>query len=218
MTKKPGAPRPPPEDEPYGSDRTGEMQDRTKEVSMRKVIASEYVSLDGVMEAPEQWTFQFWNDEHAKYAHDQLFASDALLLGRETYQGFAAAWPYMEDIEGDFAVRMNTLPKFVVSTTLEEPLEWNNSSLIKESVAAEVSKLKRQPGQDILTYGSGELVNTLGQHGLIDEYRIWVHPVVVGSGKRLFKDGSDTAVLGLVDSTTFSSGVVVLSYQPAESS
>ena len=185
---------------------------------MRKVIASEYVSLDGVVEAPEKWTFQFWNEEHAKYAHDQLFASDALLLGRVTYQGFAAAWPSMEDFEGDFAVRMNTLPKFVVSKTLDEPLEWNNSSLIQGNIAEEVSKLKQQPGQDILIYGSGDLVHTLMEHDLIDEYRIWVHPVVVGSGKRLFRDGSDTTVLRFVGTKTFSSGVVVLSYQPAESS
>jgi dihydrofolate reductase len=195
-----------------------EMQGRTTEVPMRKVIASEYVSLDGVVEAPEKWTFQFWNDEHAKYAHDQLFASDALLLGRVTYQGFAAAWPSMEDYEGDFAVRMNTLPKFAVSKTLDEPLEWNNSTLIKEDVAEEVSKLKQQPSQDILMYGSGDLMHTLMQYDLIDEYRIWVHPVVVGSGKRLFKVGNDTTVLRLVGTKTFSSGVVVLSYQPPESS
>ena len=124
---------------------------------MRKVIASEYVSVNGVVEAPEKWTFQFWNDEHAKYAHDQLFASDALLLGRVTYQGFAAAWPSMEDFEGDFAVRMNTLPKYVVSTTLDEPLEWNNSTLIKGNIADAVSDLKRQLGQDVLIYGSGDL-------------------------------------------------------------
>ena len=158
---------------------------------------------------------KFWNDEHAKYAHDQLFASDALLLGRVTYEGFAATWPSMEDFEGDFAVRMNTLPKFVVSTTLDEPLEWNNSTLIKGNVAEEVSKLKQQPGQDILMYGSAGLMHTLMQHDLIDEYRIWVHPVVVGSGKRLFRDGIDQTALKLADAKTFGSGAVVLSYQPA---
>ena len=185
---------------------------------MRRVIVSTYVTLDGVIESPEKWSLKFWNDEHAKYAHDQLFASDDLLLGRVTDEGFAATWPSMEDFEGDFAVRMNTLPKFVVSKTLDEPLEWNNSNLIKGNVAEEVSNLKRQPGQDILIYGSGDLVHTLMQYDLIDEYRIWVHPVVVGSGKRLFKDGNDTTVLRLVGTKTFSSGVVVLSYQPAESS
>lgn len=189
---------------------------------MRKVIASEYVSLDGVMEDPggsEEfehggWSLQFFDEEAAKYAYDQLFASDALLLGRVTYQAFADAWPSMTDEVG-FADRMNSLPKFAVSKTLEE-VEWNNSSLIKENVAEEVSKLKQQPGQNILIYGSSELVNTLMQHDLIDEYRLWVHPVVLGSGKRLFRDdGSDTKVLRLVDAKTFGSGVVVLSYQPS---
>ena len=188
---------------------------------MRKVIVSEYVTLDGIMEDPGGgegtehggWSFQFWSEEAAKFKFDELFASDALLLGRVTYQGFAKAWPSMTDEQG-FADRMNSLPKFVVSTTLEK-LEWNNSRLIKENIAEEVSKLKQQPGQDILVAGSVELVHTLMQHDLIDEYRIMVHPVVVGSGKRLFKDETDTKVLKLVDTKTFSSGIVVLSYQPA---
>jgi dihydrofolate reductase len=181
---------------------------------VRKVIASEFVTLDGVMEDPS-WTFQFSSEEQQKFKFDELFASDALLLGRMTYEGFAAAWPTMTDEVG-FADKMNSMPKFVVSTTLEEPLEWNNSTLIKGDVAEEVSRLKQQPGQDILIYGSGELVHTLMQHGLIDEYRIMVFPVFLGSGKRLFKDGSDTKVLRFVDTKTFSSGGVVLTYQPAE--
>ncbi len=181
---------------------------------MRRVIVSTYVTLDGVTESPEKWSLKFWNDEHAKYAYDQLFASDALLLGRVVYQGFADAWPSRTN---EFADRMNGLPKYVVSTTLEEPLEWNNSSLIKENVAEEVSKLKQQSGQDILMYGSADLMHTLMQHNLIDEYRIWVHPVVLGCGKRLFRDDGDRTVLRLVDTTTFSSGVVILSYQPAQS-
>jgi len=188
---------------------------------MRKVIVSEYVTLDGVMEDPGGgegtkhggWSFQFWSEEAAKFKFDELFASDALLLGRVTYQGFAKAWPSITDEQG-FADRMNSLPKFVVSTTLEK-LEWNNSKLIKGNIAEEVSKLKQQPGQDILIAGSVELVHTLMQHDLIDEYRIMVHPVVVGSGKRLFKDETDMKVLRLVDTKTFSSGIVVLSYQPA---
>ncbi len=181
---------------------------------MRKVVVSEFVSLDGVMEAPDKWHFQFWHEEMGKYKYDELFASDALLLGRVTYQGFAAAWPSMTD-EAGFADRMNSLPKFVVSTTLEEPLEWNNSTLIKENVAEEVSKLKQQPGQDVLIYGSADLVHTLMQHDLIDEYRIMVHPVVVGSGKRLFRDGSDTKVLRLVETRMLGPDVVVLSYRPS---
>ncbi len=135
-------------------------------------------------------------------------------LGRVTYQGFAKAWPSMTDEQG-FADRMNSLPKFVVSTTLKE-VEWNNARLMKGNIVEEVSKLKQQPGQDILVSGSGELVHTLMQHDLIDEYRLMVHPVVLGSGKRLFRDGSDTTVLRLVDTKTFSSGVVVLTYQPAK--
>jgi dihydrofolate reductase len=115
---------------------------------------------------------------------------------------------------GEYADMMNGYPKFVVSTTLKEA-EWNNSTLIKENVAEEVSGLKRQPGKDILVFGSGDLVNTLMQHDLIDEYRLMVFPVVVGSGKRLFGDEIDTKVLRLIETKTFSSGVVVLSYQPA---
>lgn len=179
---------------------------------MRKVIVSMFLTLDGVMEAPDKWSFQFWSEEAAKFKFDELFASDALLLGRVTYQGFADAWPSMTDEEG-FADRMNSLPKFVVSTTLEE-VEWNNSRLIKGNIAEEVYKLKQQPGQDILIFGSGDLVHTLMQHDLIDEYRIMIFPVVVGSGKRLFKDGSETKVLRLVETKTFNSGVVVLTYEP----
>jgi dihydrofolate reductase len=188
---------------------------------MRKVVVSEYVTLDGVMEDPGGaegfehggWSFQFWNEETAKFKFDELFASDALLLGRVTYQGFAKAWPSMTD-EAGFADRMNSLPKFVVSTTLKE-VEWNKSTLIKENIAEEVSKLKQQPGQDILISGSGELVHTLMQHDLIDEYRLMVYPIVLGSGKRLFRDGTEKKVLRLIDTKTFVSGVVVLSYQPA---
>ena len=171
---------------------------------MRKVVVSEFVSLDGDMEDPGGaektrhggWSLSFFNAEHGKYKHDELFASDALLLGRVTYQGFAAAWPSMKDEYG-FADRMNGLPKFVVSTTLKE-VGWNNSRLIKGNIAEEVLKLKQQPGQDILIAGSRQLVNTLMQHDLIDEYRMMVHPVVLGSGKRLFGDQSEKKVLKLV--------------------
>lgn len=181
---------------------------------MRRVIASEFVSLDGVMEEPS-WTFQFPSEEQDKFKFDELSASDALLLGRVTYEGFAAAWPQMEEQTGEYGAWMNGYPKYVVSETLEEPLEWNNSTLIKENVAEEVSRLKQQPGKDILIFGSSDLVNTLMQHDLIDEYRIMIFPVVVGSGKRLFRDGNDTKALKLVDTKTFGSGVVVLFYQPA---
>ena len=177
---------------------------------MRKLIVTEFLTLDGVMEEPA-WTAPYWNDEIAKFKYDELFGSDTLLLGRVTYQGFAAAWPSRTDEQG-FADRMNGLPKFVVSTTLEK-VEWNNSRLIKENIPEEVSRLKQQPGQNILIYGSGDLVQTLMQSDLIDEYWLLVYPIVLGSGKRLFQDESKTT-LSLKETKTFSSGVVVLCYQP----
>jgi dihydrofolate reductase len=199
------------------------MQDRTKEVPMRKVVVSEFVSLDGVMEDPGGagefdrggWSFRFdRGPEGDKFKFDELAAADALLLGRKTYEGFAAAWPQMEEQTGEYGAWMNGYPKYVVSTTLQEPLEWRNSTLIKGDLAEEVFRLKEQPGKDILVFGSGELVNTLMQHGLIDEFRLMVFPVVVGGGKRLFGEGIETAVLELVDTKTFGS-VVVLTYRPA---
>src|SRR5919112_3057514 len=134
---------------------------------MRRVIVSEFVSLDGVMEAPETWTLQFGSEEQQRYKFDELAAADALLLGRTTYEGFAAAWPgMMEGYDGprraelrEYADMMNSYPKHVVSTTLTEPLEWN-ATLVKGDFAGEVSNLKRQPGKDILVFGSGDLVNT----------------------------------------------------------
>ena len=188
---------------------------------MRKVVASEFVSLDGVMEDPS-WTFQFTSEEQEKFKFDELAASDALLLGRVTYEGFAAAWPNMMEqyrgprraALGAYADMMNGYPKFVVSTTLEG-VEWNNSRLIKGNVAEEVSRLKQQPGKDILIFGSGDLMNTLMQHDLIDEYRLMVFPVVVGSGKRLFGDDIEKRILRLIETKTFGSGVVVLYYRPA---
>ena len=179
---------------------------------MRKIIATEYLTLDGVMEAPNKWSGPFWNDEAAQFKFDELFASDALLLGRVTYQGFAAAWPSMTD-EAGFADRMNGLPKFVVSTTLDTA-EWNNSRLIKANVADEVRALKQQPGQDILLAGSADLVDSLMQDDLIDEYRLMVHPVVVGHGKRLFREGR-AKTLQLIGTKTLSSGIIILAYQPA---
>jgi dihydrofolate reductase len=195
-----------------------------KEAPMRRVIVSEFVSLDGVMEAPERWTLQFGSEEQERFKYDELAAADALLLGRTTYEGFAAAWPGMMDQYegprraelGEYAAMMNGYPKYVVSTTLEEPLGWNNSTLIEGNVAEGVSDLKRQDGKNILVFGSGQLVNTLMRHDLVDEYRIMVFPIVLGSGKRLFGDGSGTTkALRLVDTKTFASGVVVLSYEPA---
>ena len=178
---------------------------------MRKVIASVYVTLDGVMEAPNEWSFQYWSEEAAKFKYDELFASDALLLGRVTYEGFAAAWPTMPGT-GEYGERMNSLPKFVVSKTLQETT-WN-ASLIQDNIAEEVSRLKQQPGRDLLIFGSADLVQTLMQHDLIDEYRLMLYPVVVGRVKHLFREGSEKKVLKLVGTKSFSTGIVILSYEP----
>jgi dihydrofolate reductase len=188
---------------------------------MRRLVAAEYVTIDGVMTDPGGvgeierggWSNAYFDDELAKYQNDQLFASDALLLGRVTFEGFARAWPSMEETEGEFAVRMNTLPKFVASRSLKEPLPWNGT-LLEGDVAEEVAKLKEQQGQDILIYGSGQLVNALHPHGLIDEYRLMVFPVTLGQGKHLFGEGSDKADLTLTDTKTTGTGVVVLTYEP----
>lgn len=190
---------------------------------MRKVVVSEFVSLDGVMEDPGgsekskhgAWTFQYWNDEIGKFKLEELFASDALLLGRVTYQGFAEAWPSRTDEQG-FAQWINSMPKYVASTTLKK-LDWNNSRLIKGNLPDEISKLKQQSGKDILVNGSATLAQTLMQHDLIDEYRLLVYPVVLGDGKRLFKDGKNTK-LRLAETRTFPSGVVFLQYYPIGSS
>jgi len=187
---------------------------------MRKLVATEYLTLEGVMEAPGSetslgerggWSFLFSSDEHRQFKFDELLASDALLLGRVTYEIFAASWPSRT---GEFADRMNGLPKYVVSTTLQKA-EWNNSHLISDAthVVEEVVKLKQQPGKDILLTGSADLMHTMRQHNLIDEYHFMVYPIVLGTGKRLFKDGNNTT-LKLIKSQTFSTGVVVLIYQP----
>ncbi len=179
---------------------------------MRKLVVSEFVSLDGVVQDPA-WTFQFGSEDRDQFKFDELAAADALLLGRVTYEGFAAAWPQMEEQTGEYGAWMNGYPKHVASRTLEEPLEWNNSSLIQGDVAEEVTRLKDQPGKDILIFGSAELVDTLMQHDLVDEYRLMVFPVVVGSGKRLFGEGG-TKTLRLTGTQTFDSGAVVLTYEP----
>jgi dihydrofolate reductase len=185
---------------------------------MRRVVAAEYISVDGRMEMEDPegneeelggWTAPYWDDELQKMQYDRLFASDALLLGRLTYQGFAASWPSIEDEEG-FANRMNSLPKYVASRTLEEPLEWN-ATLLHGNPVDEVSKLKEQSGQDILIYGSGQLVRTLLPHNLIDELRLMIHPVFLGWGKRLL-DHVDRSALTLTDSQATEKGVVTLTY------
>src|SRR5215204_7288541 len=191
---------------------------------MRRVIVSEFVSLDGVMEAPETWTLQFGSEEQERYKFDELAAADALLLGRTTYEGLAGAWPGMLDQYegprraelGEYADMMNGYPKHVASTTLQGPLEWNNSTLIEGDVAEGVSKLKQQGGKDILVFGSGELAMTLMEHDLIDEYRLMVYPIVVGKGKRLFGDTQETKAMKLVNTKQVGpDGVLILTYRPA---
>jgi dihydrofolate reductase len=185
---------------------------------MRKVVASEIVSLDGVVEAPDKWHFPYLNDEMGEAIGAAMAAADAMLLGRVTYEEFAAFWPSQEGSEDDqeIADYMNNTPKFVVSTTLEEPLEWTNSTLIRGNVAEEITELKQQPGKDISITGSPTLVRSLLKDDLLDELRLMVHPIVVGSGKRLFEDGSDQKALKLVSSKTFSTGVLYLTYQVAQ--
>jgi dihydrofolate reductase len=185
---------------------------------MRKIIVSEFLTLDGVYEAPggEQslgdkggWTFKYGSPEQMQFKMEELFNGGALLLGRKTYEGFAAAWPTITD-ESGFADRMNSLPKYIASTTLTTA-EWNNSIILKGNLADEISKLKDEAGHDILVFGSGELVRVLMELNLVDEYRLMVFPVVLGTGNQLFTPGV-SAELTRVTTTPFASGVVVLTY------
>ena len=192
---------------------------------MRRVIVSEFVSLDGVIEDPggagelDRGGWSFRSDRGAegdKFKDDELASADALLLGRITYEAFAAAWPHMEEQTGEYGARMNGYPKYVASRTLQEPLEWNNSTLVEGDVAEGVERLKRQDGKDILIFGSGELVRTLMEHDLIDEYRLMVFPIVVGQGKRLFGDTQETKTMKLVNTKQVGpDGVLILTYRPA---
>lgn len=179
---------------------------------MRRLIVTEFITLDGVVEDPHKWSFPYWTDEIAKFKHEETMASDALLLGRVTYEGFAAAWPGRKDPEG-FADRFNSMPKHVVSTTLKH-LEWNNSHLVTGDLAAAVSGLKQQRGQDIVIHGSPGLVRSLLPHNLVDEWRLLVYPLVMGRGKRLF-DETSQSTLKLVSTRGYSSGVVGLTYHEA---
>jgi dihydrofolate reductase len=185
-----------------------------------RIVVTEFVSLDGVMEDPGGaedfkyggWTFEISRgDEGDKFKLDEAFASDALLLGRVTYDGFAAAWPTRE---GAFADKFNSMPKYVVSSTLENP-EWNNSTVLKGDIAEEVAKLKQQQNGDIVVHGSAQLAQTLLDHDLVDELRVMLFPVVLGRGKRLFGETNDKKPLRLVDSKIVGDGVAILVYRPA---
>ncbi|MGH2920621.1 MAG: dihydrofolate reductase family protein [Gaiellaceae bacterium] len=187
---------------------------------MGRIVVTEFVTLDGVMEAPGGgedfrhggWSFEInRGDEGDKFKLDETLSSEALLLGRVTYEGFAAAWPSRE---GEFADKFNSMPKYVVSSTLETP-EWNNSTVLKGDIAEEVAKLKQEQEGDIVVHGSPQLVHALIEHDLVDEFRLMVFPVVLGSGKRLFGETSDKKPLRLVDSKVVGDGVAILIYQPA---
>jgi dihydrofolate reductase len=187
---------------------------------MGRVVVTEFVSLDGVMEDPGGsenfkhggWSFEFSRgDEGDKFKLDETLESDALLLGRVTYEGFAAAWPSRE---GEFADKFNDMPKYVVSTTLADP-EWNNSTVIQGDVPEQVGKLKDEVPGDIVVHGSTQLVQTLLEHDLVDELRLMVFPVVLGSGKRLFGETSDKKTLRLVESKVVGDGVAILIHAPA---
>ena len=179
---------------------------------MRKLIVTEFLTLDGVYEEATPWRNRY-NPDDGQFKRDELFESDALLLGRVTYEGFAKYWP---TATGDFANRMNSLPKYVASTTLKS-LEWNSAHLLEGDVVAAVQALKRQEGQNILVYGSGTFAQTLLDHGLVDELRLMIFPLVLGSGKRLFS-GEDRLPLKLVSSRDLGAGVMLLTYEPERDS
>jgi len=181
-----------------------------------RIIVTEFVSLDGVMEEP-RWTFQFDRGEAGdKFKYEELFDAEALLLGRTTYQGFAAAWPSMDG--DDFGQRMNTIAKYVVSSTLgDAEANWGPTTVLRGDVATEVAALKNQPGGNLLVEGSAQLVHALARHGLVDEYRLMVFPVILGSGKRLFPDEMpEPARLRLIDTKTAGADVLMLRLHPGE--
>jgi dihydrofolate reductase len=180
---------------------------------MRKIVAGLFMSLDGVVESPEQWQLPYFNDEMGQPIGAQMASSDTLLLGRRTYQEFAGFWPNQPS-DAPFADYMNTTPKLVVSTTLDA-VEWGNSTLLQGDVAKELTTLKQQPGKNLNISGSATLVRWLLGEDLLDELRLMVCPVVVGRGRHLFEDGREQKALTLGEATTFSTGVLSLTYQPA---
>jgi dihydrofolate reductase len=185
-----------------------------------RIVVTEFVSLDGVVEGPGGgedyrhvgWTFEIDRGEEGdRFKLDEALAADALLLGRVTYEGFAAAWPSRD---GEFADKFNSMPKYVVSSTLRDP-EWNNSTVLSGDVPEEVAKLKEEQDGEIVVHGSPSLVQALTEHDLVDEFRLMVFPVVLGTGKRLFGETTDKKPLKLVDSKMVGDGVAILTYRPA---
>jgi dihydrofolate reductase len=195
-------------------------------VAVRKLIVSEFLTLDGVMQAPGApdedrsggfehggWQLSLMDEEAGSAVMDGLAATGGLVLGRVTYEIFAAYWP-TAPADDPLTGTLNEMPKYVASTTLREPLEWNNSHLIKGDVAGEIAKLKEQPGKDLRVIGSGGLVQTLMQHDLVEQYDLLVYGIVLGSGKRLFRERTPKFSLQLVDGRTSKSGVLILTYEP----
>jgi dihydrofolate reductase len=193
---------------------------------MMKVTVTTFMTLDGVVQGPggpeedrsggfEQggWLVPYADEDMGRFVADWFALADAFLLGRRTYEIFSAYWPRITDEHDPVASRLNRLPKYVASKTLHS-VEWNNSTLLKGHVPEEVAELKRQPGKELQVHGSGNLVQTLMAHDLVDEYRLWFYPVVLGSGRRIFGEGSAPTALKLVDTKTTSTGVVIHSYQP----
>lgn len=193
---------------------------------MRKLIINEQLSLDGVMQGPggpEEdtsggfkhggWAMEYFDESMGKASALGMDSAGALLIGRRTYEIFAGYWPHQGD-DAPFASFLNTVPKHVASRTLQEPLEWNNSHLLKGDVAEAVRKLKQEDGGDIIVLGSGELAQTLMEHGLIDVYDLWVEPIVLGTGKRLFRGKGPKIPLNLVKSEISTTGVAMLTYVP----
>ena len=178
---------------------------------MRKIIVSSQSSMDMVIDNPQNFVFDYVNDEFMDYAREQIFESDALIMGRLTYEAFAEAWSSRAGAD-DFADRMNSLPKYVASRTLKEPLAWN-ANLIKGDIVKEVAKLKEQDGKNILQYGSGELTQTLLKHGLIDEFRLMIFPVAMGTGQRPFEN-IEKVPMKLLETKVFNTGAVILHFQP----
>jgi dihydrofolate reductase len=193
---------------------------------MRKLIVNEFLSLDGVMQGPGSadedpsggfahggWQMRYVDDDFMKLATEEMAETGAYLFGRRTYEIMAGYWPSQPD-DNPFAATLNGLPKYVASTTLTEPLEWQNSTLLHGDVATAVAALMEQPGGNIVVLGSGDLVQTLMEHDLVDEFGLMINPVVLGSGKRLFRDSISTRPLRLIRSTTTGTGVLVTAYAP----
>jgi dihydrofolate reductase len=180
---------------------------------MRRIVVSEFVTIDGVMESPDRWVPAFWSPDAEQFKLREILSADGLLLGRMTYEGFAAAWPDRSDPDG-FADRMNGIAKHVVSSTLMNPA-WSNTSVMTGDPATEVARLKETTGGDIVVAGSASLVNLLLKSGLADEYRLMIFPTIAGRGKRLFSVQSSPATLELRGITELPHGVAVLSYVPA---